>query len=65
MGSRASIPQSKRAVTMTMWQTFECQECGDVEDIDTEEMTSVTIYPCKRCGASLELVDAELTGSNK
>ncbi len=50
---------------MTMWQTFECPECGDVEDIDTEEMTSVTVYPCNRCGVPLELIDAETAGESK
>ena len=37
------------------WVTFECPECGDVEEIDVAEMRpGVTVYPCKICGEPLE-----------
>ncbi len=39
------------------WRTFERPECGDVEDIDIIEMSVVTVYPCKGCGATLEMID--------
>ena len=41
------------------WRTFECEECGDVEDIDIVGMTAVTIYPCQHCGAPLTMIDDE------
>jgi hypothetical protein len=34
-------------------------ECGDVEDINIEGASSVTKYPCKKCGAILEMIDEE------
>ena len=42
---------------MDDWRTFECPDCGDVEDIDIADATGVTVYPCKVCGAPLELID--------
>ena len=45
---------------MPEWMTFECPECGDVEDIDVvDAIPGVTIYPCKVCGETLKLVEEE------
>ncbi len=42
-------------VVRSKWETFECPECGDVEDIDTAEGDGP--YPCA-CGcANLESID--------
>lgn len=41
---------------MNQWRTFECTECGEVEDIDVSEALAA---PACECGGALECIDGE------
>lgn len=44
------------------WTTFECPNCGEVEDID---MAATTKFKCQRCGADMDMIDGTETITEK
>lgn len=39
------------------WGTFECEECGEVEEIDLLVNPSLTEFNCTGCGSVMVRID--------